>query len=179
MRQAERNLAAASARIGVATAELYPNITLTGSADLVSTSLKTLLRWSSRQYSIAGAVNWPLLDGGKAHADIGAAKEAYAQALLAYQNALISALRDVEDALSRSAADQTQGQSLARSLQSAVNAETVAKQQYSVGLVDYSDVLSAQAAVLTAQDQIAQNDAALSRDVASLYKALGGGWSSD
>jgi len=179
VRQAERNLAAASARIGVATAELYPEITINGSADLVSTSLKTLLRWSSRQYSIAGAVNWPLLDGGEAHADIAIAREQYAQALAAYRNALLTALRDVEDALSRCAADQAQGQSLAQSLQSARNTQTIAQQQYSVGLVDYSDVLNAQAAVLSAQDQIAQNDAALSRDTASLYKALGGGWSSD
>lgn len=177
VRQAERSLAAASASIGVATAELYPQITLTGSADLVSTSLKTLLRWSSRQYSIAGAMNWPLLDGGKAHADVAVAKEQYAQALLAYRNAFLGALRDVEDALSRCAADQDQGQSLARSLRAAAEAQTIAGQQYSVGLVDYSDVLNAEAAVLTAQDQIAQNDAALSRDVASLYKALGGGWS--
>jgi len=176
VRQAERNLAAASARIGVATAELYPQITITGSADLVSTALKTLLRWSSRQYSIAGAVNWPLLDGGKAHADIAIAREQYLQALDGYRNALLTALRDVEDALSRCAADQAQGQALARSLQSAGRTETIARQQYEVGLVDYSDVLNANAGVLSAEDQIAQNDAALSRDTASLYKALGGGW---
>jgi NodT family efflux transporter outer membrane factor (OMF) lipoprotein len=176
VRQAERQLAAASARIGVATAELYPSITITGSADLVSTALKTLLEWSSRQYSIAGAVKWPLLDGGKARADIGMAREEYAQALAAYQGAVLAALRDVEDALSRCAADQAQGQSLARALQSSRNAETIARQEYAVGLVDYSDVLNGQAAVLTAEDQIAQNDAALSRDTASLYKALGGGW---
>ncbi|HEY1619201.1 MAG TPA: efflux transporter outer membrane subunit, partial [Streptosporangiaceae bacterium] len=176
VRQAERQLAAASARIGVATAERYPSITITGSADLVSTALKTLLEWSSRQYSIAGAVNWPLLNGGKTRADIGVAKEQYAQALAAYRNAVLVALRDVEDALSRCAADQAQGQSLDRALQSARNAETIARQEYAVGLVDYSDVLNGQAAVLTAEDQIAQNDAALSKDVASLYKAVGGGW---
>ncbi len=177
VRRAERQLAAANARIGVATAELYPKFNLTGSAGLVSTALKTLLSSASRQYSGAAAIDWPILDGGRSRADIRIAGEQRRQAELAYRGAMLAALRDVEDALSRYAADQDQGQSLRQSLQASDRALTIARQSYQVGLVDFSDVLGAQAAVLNTQDQLAQNDAALCRDLASLYKALGGGWS--
>jgi len=176
VRQAERQFAAANARIGVATAELYPKFTLTGSAGLVSTALSSLISSASRQYSGTAAINWPLLDGGRAHADIKVAREQARQAELAYRNATLMALKDVEDALTRYAADQAQGQSLRQSLEASQRALTISQQRYQVGLVDYSDVLNSEAGVLSAQDQIAQTDASLSRDLVSLYKALGGGW---
>ena len=165
------------ALLAPAAAELYPKFTLTGQAGLVSTALQTLLSSGSRQYSGAAALDWPIFDGGRSRADIGVAREQRRQAELAYRGALLAALRDVEDALSRDAADQAQGQSLRESLQASDRTLTIARQSYQVGLVDFSDVLNAQAAVLNTQDQLAQNDAALRRDLASLYKALGGGWS--
>ena len=176
VRRAERQLAAANAQIGAATSELYPKFTLTGSAGLVSTALKTLLSSASRQYSGAAAIDWPILDGGRSRADIRIAREQHRQAELAYRGAMLAALSDVEDSLSRYAADQTQGQSLRQSLDASQRALIIARQSYQVGLVDFSDVLGAQASVLNTQDQIAQNEAALCRDLASLYKALGGGW---
>ncbi len=93
VREAERQLAASNARIGAAVAERYPKFDLTGSADLVSTALKTLLSAASRQYMIAGAVDLPLLDGGKARADIGVATEQHRQAELAYRKAMLAACR--------------------------------------------------------------------------------------
>ena len=177
IRAAERQLAAATADIGVAVADYYPDLTLTASPALVSTALSNLLTWGSRNLSVGPGASWNIFDGGKVKANVAIATEQQRQALLAYRKTVLTALQDVEDALTRCASDRTRQQDLARQTDSARAAAELSRAQYRAGLVPLSTVLTTEAALLSAEDTAAQNDAATAQDVVALYKALGGGWS--
>jgi len=176
IRAAERELAASTADIGVAIADLYPRFSLTAAPALVSTALGSLLEWGSRSFSIGGALDWPLLDGGRTRGNIEVANTRQEQALIAYRKAVLQALQDVEDALSRSDGDRRQAAELQDALQTASRAEEIARTRYRGGLVTYSDVLQAQARRLRLEDDLTEAKGALARDTVSLFKALGGGW---
>lgn len=176
IRAAERALAASNAQIGVAVADLYPKFNLTGAFDFVSLDLKHLLDLSSRQYSGTAAVTWPVLAGGQIHANIRAMKEENLQALYAYRKAVVGALQDVEDALTRYGDEQKKNTALRETLAQAQGAAGIAVSQYRAGLSDVTPVLNAEGTVLNAQNQLVESDGTLDRDLVSLYKALGGGW---
>ena len=177
IRSAERQLAAATANIGVAVADYYPQITLTASPSLVSTALSNLLTWGSRNSSLSAGLMWPLFNAGRTRANVGIANEHQQQALLAYRKTVLTALKDVEDALSNDQADGLRLAALQRSLSAARSAADLARGQYRAGLIPFSTVLTTEAALYSAQDQTVQSDAALNQDLVALYKALGGGWS--
>ena len=177
IRAAERQLAAATANIGVAVADYYPDITLTASPALVSTALSNLLTWGSRNLTVGPGMTWNIFDGGKVKANVAIATEHQRQALLAYRKTVLTALQDVEDALTYCDADRTRQQALARQTDSARAAAELSRAQYRAGLVPLSTVLTTESALLTAEDTAAQNDASTAQDVVALYKALGGGWS--
>jgi outer membrane protein, multidrug efflux system len=176
IRAAERQLAAATANIGVAVADYYPDVTLTASPALISTALSTLLNWASRNLSAGTALNWSLFNGGKTKANVAVMDEQERQAMLDYQKTVLTALQEVEDALSRYAADRAQQQEQARQSASARVADGLSRTQYRAGLVPFSNVLTTEAALLSAEDAAAQTDAKTAQDVVALYKALGGGW---
>lgn len=176
IRAAERELAAANADIGVAVADLYPRFSLTAAPALVSTALATLLEWGSRSFTVSAAGVWPLLDGGRTRGMIAVANAREEQALVAYRSAVLRALQDVEDALSRSEGDRRQLAHLQDALGTATRAEDIARTRYDGGLVAYSDVLLAQARRLKLEDQVTETRGALARDTVALFKALGGGW---
>ena len=177
IRSAERQLAAATANIGVAVADYYPQLTLTASPSLVSTALSNLLSWGSRNLSLSAGLVWPLFNAGRTKANVGIANEHQQQALLAYRKTVLTALKDVEDALSQYQADQVRLAALNRSLNAARSAADIARGQYRAGLIPFSTVLTTESALYTAQDQTVQSTAALNQDLVALYKALGGGWS--
>jgi NodT family efflux transporter outer membrane factor (OMF) lipoprotein len=179
IRAAERQLAGANAEIGVAIAQLYPQLNLNASADFVSTTITHLFDLNSRQTLIGGALTAPLFEGGRLRANVRSAREQHAQAVLQYQSVLLGALRDVEDALSRCAAEQRREASLKRSVEASQAALRAAQAQYQGGQVTYINVLTAEQSLLSAQDQLAQSDVQLDQDLASLFKALGGGWQAD
>jgi NodT family efflux transporter outer membrane factor (OMF) lipoprotein len=176
IRAAERQLAAATANVGVAVADFYPDITLTASPALVSTMLSNLLTWGSRNLTAGASVSWNLFDGGKVKANVAVMDERQKQALLAYRKTVLTALQDVEDALTHCAADRARQQALAVQTDSARDADDLARVQFRSGLVPFSTVLTTEAALLTAEDTAAQTDEAAAQDVVALYKALGGGW---
>ena len=176
IRAAERELAASTADIGVAVADLYPSFSLTAAPALVSTMLGSLLEWGSRSFSIGAAVDWPLLDGGRTRGNIAVANARQEQALIAYRKAVLVALQDVEDALSRTDGDRRQLADLEEALGTARRAEDIARSRYRGGLVTFSDVLLAQARRINLEDQVTQSKGALSRDSVALFKAMGGGW---
>jgi NodT family efflux transporter outer membrane factor (OMF) lipoprotein len=176
IRAAERELAASTADIGVAVADLYPRFSLTAAPALVSTALASLLEWGSRSFSIGVALDWPLLSGGRARGNIAVANARQEQALIAYRKSVLQALRDVEDALSRSDGDRQRLTELQDALGTATRAEDIARTRYRGGLVTYSDVLLAQARRLKLEDQVTETRGALGRDTVALFKALGGGW---
>lgn len=179
IRRAEREVAAAAADVGVATADLYPKITLSAQPALVSTALANLVEWGSRNYTFSAGLLWPIFDGGRLRAQLGAADARQAQALLGYRKAVLKGLQDVEDALSRYQADEARAQALEASLASARSAEAVARDQHRSGVLAWASVLQAQQAVISGQDELAQARAARAQDLVALYRALGGGWSED
>ena len=177
VREAERQLAAANANIGVQTANLFPKLNLLGLASFASTSASNLFSSDNFATIGVGMISQPVFDAGKTHAAIKAAKEQQRQALFAYRKAGLGALQNVEDALSKYTADAARRDSLRRSLASTSNSLTLAQDQYRVGLVAFINVIQSENAQLNARDQYVQADGAVLSDLVALYKALGGGWS--
>lgn len=176
IRVAERALAASNADIGVAVAALFPQIDLSGALDLVSLDLTHLLEGASRQYTATGAISWPIFAGGEVRANIRLKKEQDQQALYAYSSSVLGALRDVEDSLQRYADEKRTNDALRRAVDGSTGATRIARFQYQAGLTDFSSVLTAQDTELRAQSELAQSNGDLARDLASIYKAIGGGW---
>jgi outer membrane protein, multidrug efflux system len=177
VREAERKLASATANIGVAVADLYPKFDLLGGVSLASSHLGTLFTGSSLGEAGIGTVMWPVFHGGQIRANIRSKEDEADQAYYAYQKAILTAIQDVEDSLLRYDKDQQRLLSLERAASSARSSSDIAYQQYRVGLAPYVNVLTAQANDLSAQVQLEQGREALTTDLVSLYKALGGGWS--
>jgi NodT family efflux transporter outer membrane factor (OMF) lipoprotein len=176
VRAAERQLAAASAQIGVQIANLYPKFNLLALAGFSGNEFTSLLSSKNLAEIGAGQITWPIFDAGKTRANIRAAKEEDKQAYYAYQKAVLGAVRDVEDALARYAGEQQKLVEVQRSLKSATSSLALARSQYRAGIVTYVNVLTAQSSEQSARDQLAQSEQSLATDLVSLYKALGGGW---
>lgn len=179
VRAAERRLAAATADIGVAVADLYPRITLTGMASLISTALGNLFSGDSLQLTAAGTATFPILDFGTRRAQVNIAREQREQAYIQWRMTVLSALRDVEDALIRIEGERRSNVELRAGVADAARSLVAVEAQFRVGLSDYTPVLDGQQQVLQTQDSLAQSDSRLGQYVASLYKALGGGWAED
>ncbi|HEX4054889.1 MAG TPA: efflux transporter outer membrane subunit [Tepidisphaeraceae bacterium] len=176
IRRAERQLAAASARIGVATADFYPKFSLTGSFGLDSSQIKQLFDWNSRYFALSPGISWPIFDAGRIRSNVEVQKELTRQAATSYESAVLNAMREVEDSLASYRTEQLRRKSLADAVDESRQAADLARQQYEKGVVDFLEVLDAQRTLLEAQDVLAQSDSAISLDLVSLYKALGGGW---
>ena len=176
IREAERNLAAATAQVGAAVAQLYPKFDLLGFASFAGMSLNSLL--STRNFSDAAIadITWPIFTAGRLQANVRVDEDAENQAYFSYRVSVLKALQDTEDALAHYDADQRRLVFLEREITATTSAVTIAQQQYMVGLTDYLNVLSTQMTLLRAQDEAAQTQSAVVTDLVSLYKALGGGW---
>jgi len=176
VREAERKLAAATAQIGVAVADLYPKFNLIAVLSFAGNSFTRLL--SSDNFGQGGIamITWPIFNGGKTRATIRIDEEQENQAYLAYQQSVLRALQDTEDALSRYTTEQQRLVSLQQSIAAANSSFIIAQDQYITGLATYQNVLTAETALLNAEDAAAQSRAALATDIVALYKALGGGW---
>lgn len=177
---AERAMAAANARIGVAKAAFFPNLMLTGAAGFESAGLGDLLKWSSRSFllgPLAGTVlSLPIFDGGRRHAGLDRARAAYEEDVANYRQSVLVAFREVEDNLAglRILGSQTQAQQEAVS--AAQRAAQLSLTQYREGLVSYHDVIVADRSVLTHQRGLVQLDGERARTAIGLIRALGGGW---
>lgn len=179
IRGAERDVAAATADVGVAVADLYPRISLTASPALVSQSLADLVEWGSRNLTAGIGIAWPLFAGGRLQGAVEAADARQEQALLAYRRTVLVALRDVEDALGRYAEGERRLEALEQALESARQAERLARVRYGNGLVSLSDVLAVQARRIATEEQAVETRGTRARDLVALYKALGGGWDAE
>lgn len=179
VRAAELKVRSALSRVAMADAARYPSFSLSGSLGLSSLTLGALTDGASVVRSLLASVSVPLFDGGAAKAQVRAQEAALDQARAAYQEAVLTALQEVEDAL---VAIQGDGERLVRlqaAATAAANAELLARQRYESGLIDFATVLTTQRTLLSAQDSVATTQASLSTDHVRLYKALGGGWSPD
>ena len=176
IRRAERELAAATARVGVATADLFPRISLTGSLGLQSDEFKNLFQGASRAWSIGPSVFWPLFDAGRIRANIAIQNARQEQALIGYQRSVLIALQDVESALIGYAKEQERRKVLGEAVTNNQRAVSLANERYQAGLESLISVLDAQRQLFAAQDSLVQSDRAVAENLVALYKALGGGW---
>ena len=176
IRRAERQLASETANIGVAVADLYPKFSITAAFGFDTNKPKYLADWNSKYWALSPGVSWPIFDAGRIHFNIDAQKEGAGQAMSTYEQTVLQALKDVEDALDSYRTEQLRRQALADATTSSHLATDLARQQYEQGIVDYTTVLTAQQAEFGAEDSLAQSDRNISTDLVALYKALGGGW---
>lgn len=179
IRRAERQLAAATAQVGVATAQLYPRFTISGTFGFDATKFARVANWASRYYSIGPGVTWPIFDAGRIRANIRVQNEAVGQYLSNYEETVLNAMSEVEDALVDYSREQQRRSALAEAVAANQQARDLANQQYQQGVVDFLTVLEAQRNLLGTQDALAQSDTRISSDLVALYKALGGGWELD
>jgi len=176
VRQAERQLAAATANIGVATADLFPKFNLTGSLGLESLQLKSLANSASVFWSAGPTVSWRIFDAGQVWANIHVQNARQEQALIQYRRAVIQSLSDVENALTAYDRERARSASLRRAAEANRQAVDLAKQLNDAGVVDFLNVLTAQQSLYQSEDQLAQSEQAVLTNLIALYKALGGGW---
>jgi NodT family efflux transporter outer membrane factor (OMF) lipoprotein len=178
LRKAERELAAQTAKIGVAEAERYPRISLSGDIGLSALALGDLFNSDSLSTGGNSGISWPVYDAGRIMKNIEIQYAAREQKLIAYRAALLTALEDVENAMTSYTYDLARRESLLKASESAEQAAETSRAQYSSGLIDFQSVLEAESTLLTFQNNVVQSDAQIIKDLIGLYKALGGGWSS-
>jgi NodT family efflux transporter outer membrane factor (OMF) lipoprotein len=179
VRAAEHQVRAALARLSQAEAARYPTFNIGGSVGLSALSLGGLADGPLVVTSLLGSITVPLFHGGAIRAQVRAQDAALEQASAAYQAVVLTALRDVEDALVALRGDRVRLVHLAKASEFAEQAALLAKQRYGSGLVDFQTVLETQRALLATQDGLASTQVDLSADHVRLYKALGGGWLPD
>ena len=178
IRRAERLLAAQTARIGVATADLYPKFRLFGTIGLESISTGDFLEYASRAWGFGPSVSWNIFDAGAIRQNIKVQTARQEQALIQYESAVLGAQEEVENVLVAYAKEQHRREFLSKAAAAAQRATLLAQDQYKAGLVDFNNVLDAQRALLILQDELAQSEGTVTSNLVRLYKALGGGWTS-
>lgn len=176
IRKAERGLAAATARIGVSTAELFPRFSLTGSFGYQAGESGILLRDESHFWAVGPTLRWPILNFRRILSQIDLSKAVREEALARYEQSVLLAIEEVENALVAISREKRRSESLAEAVRANDLAVQLAMDRYLAGLQSYLAVNDAQAARYAAQDQLAQSRQAQSLALIALYKALGGGW---
>ena len=179
IRRAEAQLHAATARIGVATADLFPKFSLTGNFGTLSTDIGNLGNWASRTYSLGPTISWPIFDAGKIRANIEVQNALQEQSLLGYQKTVLTAFKDVETALTAYIKEQEHWKALTESVVQNLRAVDLSSTLYVAGKTDFLNVLNAERSLYLSEDALVQSTRTLATDLIALYKALGGGWETE
>ena len=177
VRAAEQNLRAACAEIGIAETAFYPNFSLTASGGFESIDVARFLDWENRVLSLGAGIAAPIFRGGANKANYQAARSRYDEALAAYRQSLLIALREVEDALVDLKGLAKSRAALESALKSSRETNTLAQERYDKGITNYFEVVDAERGVLQIQLSLSQLHADQRITLAALAKALGGGWS--
>ncbi len=176
IRRAEAQIHGATARIGVATADLFPKFSLTGSLNFQSNQLNRLVKWNQRSWSFGPAVDWQIFNAGSVSYNIELQKALQQETMLAYQKTVLTALQDVENALVAYAKEHERRKALVDAVAANRSAVELATKLYAQGQTDFLNVLNAQRSLYGSEDALVQSTRNLSTDLVALYKALGGGW---
>ena len=176
VRSAEAQIHAATARIGVATADLFPKFTLSGSAGYQSNDFNSWLNWTNRFWSFGPSINWQIFNSGKTLSNIELAKALQDQSLISYRQTVLTALQEVDSALIASAKEHDHYQALSTAVAANRRAVSLATQLYTHGQTDFLQVLLAQRSLYASEDALVQSTRTVSTNIVALYKALGGGW---
>jgi outer membrane protein, multidrug efflux system len=179
IRQAEREVAGATARVGVTTADLFPRFFLTGAAGLQSLNVSDFFSAGSRFLSLGPSMQWPIFTAGRIRQNIKVQNARQEQSMLRYEQTVLSSLEEVENALVACAKEQEHYQALVESEAANRRAVELADQRYRSGLVDFLNVLETQRTLLAVQDDLARSERTTDQNLVRLYKALGGGWESE
>lgn len=174
--QAQAQLHAATANIGVAVAAFYPQISISGSLSLSSLQPSTFATWAARQYAIGPVLTLPIFDGGRISGTVKLRKVQQQEAAITYQKTVLQAWHEVANALDAYNAAQNRRDTLRGAVGAARQALSLARQRYKQGISDFLEVLDAERSMLAAEQQYADATTIVSTDLVSLYKALGGGW---
>jgi multidrug efflux system outer membrane protein len=174
--KAERNLAAASARIGVAEAKLLPAVALSGSVGASETRTGGVIIGPAGTWSFGPSVSLPVFDAGKRRAEADAATARADQAAAAYRSAVLSALEEAEDAFATWREDRKKRDALSGAVKNYADALRLSKDLYARGLNSFLDVLETQRSLYTNQDALASTEGQVVTDLVSIFKVLGGGW---
>jgi outer membrane protein, multidrug efflux system len=176
IRTAEMQLAAATARIGQATADLFPTFSLTGLLGLQSANIQDFFKPGSLLWNVGPGVSWPIFDAGRIRANIEVQNARQEQVLTAYTAAVLASLEDVENALVAYDTELKTRQSLLAAVDANRRAADISSELYSEGLVDFLNVLVSQRALSQSEDELVQSDQRVMTSLVALFKALGGGW---
>jgi multidrug efflux system outer membrane protein len=176
VRSSERQLAAATARIGVAAAEFLPKFSLTGAGGFQSLDAGNLISPASKFWSAGPSVRWRLLEYPRLKAQLKAQTAVQEQALAQFNQTVLLALEEVENALVACGKEKERYQSLSDSVEASRRALELANELYAKGLGEFLNVLDAERSLYQAQDALAQSQRTMTQNVIALYKALGGGW---
>ena len=176
VRRAERQLAAETARIGLAKSEWFPKLSLTGDVGSESVSLGQWFEPGSGFWSIGPSLQWRVLDFGRVRAEVRAQTAVQEAALATYQKTALVSLQEAETALVTYAQEQNRHHALAEEVAENRRSLGMADGLYAEGRVNYLDVLDVRRSLYESDDQLAVSDQAVSLDLIALYKALGGGW---
>jgi outer membrane protein, multidrug efflux system len=176
VRRAEQELAAATARIGVATADLYPRFSLLGTLDLQSSDIGSLFSAGSRAWAFGPRFIWPVFDAGRIRANIEVQTARQETTLARYEQAVLVALEDVENALVAFAQERLRHRALAEAVAANRRAVELSIEVYTRGLGDFLSVLESQRSLFVSEDQLVQSERAVVANLITVYKALGGGW---
>jgi len=176
VRIAERQLAASSARIGVAIGDLFPKVTFVGSFGFDAAALSGLGTAASRAYTIGPSISWPAFDLGRVRARIAAQRAQHYTALAQYEQTVLRALEQTEDALVRHARTRDELGHATDAARASATAASIARTRYEEGAVDFLEVLDAERTQLQAEDHLAQSRTDAVTSLVAVYTALGGSW---
>ena len=175
IRRAERQMAVANASVGVATAELYPKVNLAAFLGLQNTRI-TDFTPLGKSWSAASSITMPIFNWGKLNANIKSKKIQFEQSFLIYQATVLSAFKEVEDALVAYNNEQERHKALLQAVEADQLAVQLASELYQKGLTSFLNVLESQQSLYQAQSNLVNSDAKMSSQWVALYKSLGGGW---
>ncbi len=176
IRQAEAQLHAATADVGVAVADFYPRVTLSASLGIQALQPKNLFTWDARQYGLGPTVSLPIFQGGQLRSTLQLRKEQQQEAAVNYERTVLNAWHEVDNALTAYNAEQQRRDELVQAVAQNRRALGLAQLRYRQGLIDFLTVLDAQRSLLQTEQQLADSTTTVSNNLVALYKALGGGW---
>ena len=176
IREAEANLHAATANIGIAVASFYPDISLTGNLGIRAIDASYLTSWASRFYSVGPSASLPIFQGGRLTSSLRLARAQQKAAVLNYRSTVLNGLREVENALTSYRNDRDARDRLIQTVRSGERSFRLSQNSYQNGLSDFLTVLNAEQTLTSARQNLDQAEMSLANDVVTLYTALGGGW---
>jgi multidrug efflux system outer membrane protein len=176
IRRAERELASQTARIGLATADLYPRFALVGNFNLEAHDFGDMWDQAARAYSFGPSIRWNIFDGGRIRNNIRVEDARTEQALVRYERTVLLGLEEVESAMVAYVEEANRREALARSVAAAERSVELVDWLYRTGLTDFQNVLDTQRSLFVQQDTLASSAGQVIQNLIRLYKALGGGW---